>query len=82
MTIRDAICPECGGELSVSVDEDEKTRQLIVSLFCEGDGEDRFELEIATGLTNKQLAKLKPDRTKTLPMEGRLTEREKDPYPD
>jgi len=53
---REAFCPERGFPLSVSVEEDEK-QELKIILFC--DVEDKFRLEISTGLTNEDLHKLK-----------------------
>jgi len=56
---REAICPECGHPLSVSVEEDEKTGEIKIVLFCEGAGEDIFSMEILTGLTNDDLFELR-----------------------
>ncbi|MCX6654030.1 MAG: hypothetical protein NTY03_02790 [Candidatus Bathyarchaeota archaeon] len=48
-------CPECGAPLSVEVREDEKTRNIIINLFCEGAGDDDYLLEINTHLCNDDL---------------------------
>jgi predicted RNA-binding Zn-ribbon protein involved in translation (DUF1610 family) len=53
-----ALCPECGEALMVSVDEDRKTRKLKITFWCEGAGDDVFEFRILTGLKNKDLKRL------------------------
>jgi hypothetical protein len=74
MATREAKCPECGGQLSVTVELD-KQKQIIIQLFCEGDEEDKFWFEIATGMTNSKLARLRSNAPQ--PMQGRLIERYK-----
>jgi hypothetical protein len=59
MKIIRPICPECGGLLSVHIDKDEKTGEIQIEFFCEGPGDDEFDFEILTGLTDNDLKKLK-----------------------
>lgn len=74
---REAICPECGEPLEVSVYLNRKTKRLFIGLYCEGDMDDFFDYEISTGLTNHKLAKLSSDRKNVTAMEGRLLQRGK-----
>lgn len=55
----EALCPECGDPLSVSVDKNRKTGRIEITFWCEGAGEDIFEFQILTGLKNKDLEELK-----------------------
>lgn len=60
MLSREAKCPECGFPLSVSV---ERVRgEIVIILWCEGDGEDVFSYEIFTDL--KDFKDLKPTNRK------------------
>lgn len=63
---RDALCPECGHPLSVSVEEDKETGEIKIVLFCEGPGDDVFSIEILTGLTNDDLFELRDTRGKMI----------------
>ena len=49
-------CPECGSPLSCVLTKD-KRGKFTIEFFCEF-GEDEFCFEIATGLTNRSIAKL------------------------
>jgi len=57
--MREALCPECGDPLSVEVEEDEETGNINIILFCEGAGEDEYELKIDTNLWNDDLIEWK-----------------------
>jgi len=52
---RDPVCPECGDPLSSIVDIDAKTKEIRVKLFCEGAGDDKYRVDLFTGITNKDL---------------------------
>ena len=78
MVSREALCPECGYPLSVSVEEDEETGELKIVLFCEGAGDDIFRLEIFTGLTNDDLYDLEDGTDTFLKMRIKV-EREQEP---
>jgi len=52
-------CPECGHSLSTIVERDEATGEIKIKFFCEGPGDDVFELEILTGLKEEDLADLR-----------------------
>ena len=54
-----ALCPECGEPLAFKLTRDKRTKEIRILLFCDGSGEDRFEFEIRTGLTDKGLARLR-----------------------
>jgi hypothetical protein len=76
----EAVCPECGDPLSVSVEEDRETGELKIVFVCEGDGDDKFEFEILTGLGNKDLKKLKEvGKIKWKEMGMKLVARESEP---
>lgn len=45
------LCPECGEFLYSKLLIDDKTGELIIDIYCEGDLDDEFELQIMTGLT-------------------------------
>jgi hypothetical protein len=80
---REASCPECGEPLSVSIDKDGRTGQIVVDLFCEGDGDDQFEIHILTGLTDKDLKHLKGvGRIVKKGIKLKLVARERDPSAD
>ena len=51
-------CPECGGILSYKLVND-KNGTVNIAFFCEGAGEDLFTFEIATGLADVDLRRLK-----------------------
>jgi hypothetical protein len=74
-------CPECGSPLSHVIEIDEDTGEIVIGLFCEGAGEDEFNLSISTGLSNKDLKRLKKaGKTTKKVMQIKLIERKKDPY--
>lgn len=52
---REAVCPECGSPLVVSIEKNKKTGELQIKFWCEGDYEDNFEFVIFTGLKNEDL---------------------------
>ena len=60
------MCPLCGGPLSMDLCEDSEGK-FVIEFFCEGEGDDRFNFEIRTGLSNRDIANFK---------EGVLTKRE------
>ncbi|MBC7113348.1 MAG: hypothetical protein H5T34_04945 [Candidatus Methanomethyliales bacterium] len=68
---REALCPFCGEELSVSVEKDKKTGEIKICLFCEGFADDEFAFEILTGLTNDDLLDELYDR-KTMKKEMKI----------
>lgn len=55
----EALCPECGDPLSVSIDKNRKTGKIEIAFWCEGAGGDIFEFQMLTGLKNKDLEELK-----------------------
>jgi hypothetical protein len=70
---REAECPMCNCPLSVSVEEDERTGEIKFILFCEGEYGDEFELEVLTGLKNRDLKKLEKVRKgKKIPKEMKI----------
>ena len=75
----DFACPECGEILSHTLVKGKKGT-VNVAFFCEGAGEDVFTFEIATGLSNADIAKLEKGIIIKKEMEVRLWEREKDKY--
>jgi len=78
---RDALCPECGYPLSVSVEEDGETGEIRIVLFCEGPGDDVFSIEILTGLTNDNLFELEDTEGRIVWRKmGVKVRREPEPY--
>lgn len=55
---KELLCPECGEPLTVELLTDEKTGELIIDIGCEGDGDDEYQLQIFTGLTNYEISDL------------------------
>ncbi len=51
-------CPLCGEPLSMNLSRDSRGK-FHIEFFCEGAGDDSFSFEIATGLSNSSIAKLK-----------------------
>lgn len=50
-----AFCPECGSPLTVCIEENNKTGDIEIAIFCEGPGEDEYDLVINTHLKNDEL---------------------------
>ena len=71
------ICPECGNPLSIAVDKDDDTGEIMIEFWCEGTGEDIFDFVILTGLWDKDLEKLRHE-TKRKEMKIKLLERKSD----
>jgi predicted RNA-binding Zn-ribbon protein involved in translation (DUF1610 family) len=51
-------CPECGSALSYKLVKGQNGT-VNMAFWCEGAGDDLFTFEIATGLTNMNLQRLK-----------------------
>jgi predicted RNA-binding Zn-ribbon protein involved in translation (DUF1610 family) len=51
-------CPECGSALAYKLVKGQN-RTVNIAFWCEGAGDDLFTFEIATGLTNGDLQRLK-----------------------
>jgi len=49
------LCPECGECLYSKLLIDDKTGELVIDIYCEGDSDDEFELQILTGLTENDV---------------------------
>lgn len=81
MSEREAICPECGSRLAVSIEKNKRTGELKVVFWCDGDYDDRFRFEILTGLTNDDLGDILKSVGKKIfvEMKLKLIERESDP---
>lgn len=45
------LCPECGYALSLKMEIDSNTKEIMIDMFCEGPGEDEYHLQIKTGLS-------------------------------
>jgi hypothetical protein len=52
---KEALCPECGSSLAVSIEKNKRTGELKVVFWCDGDYDDKFRFEILTGLKNEDL---------------------------
>ena len=52
------FCPECGDQLSHSVEKDDATGEIKIVFFCEGAGDDEFSFQILTGLTDEDIKEL------------------------
>jgi len=77
--MRDAICQECGSPLSVEVIEDEETGNNVISLFCEGPGDDEYHVEVDTHMWNDEF-KYWDGVGSTQEITMKLVERKPDPY--
>ena len=55
-------CPLCVSPLSIDVSKDGHGK-FKIEFYCEGGGDDRFSFELATGLSNKDIANLKADES-------------------
>ena len=55
-------CPECGNPLSIAVDKDDDTGEIMIEFWCEGEGEDVFDFVILTGLQEEELEKLRYEK--------------------
>lgn len=72
-------CPECGYPLSLTMDIDEKSNEMLIDCFCEGPGDDEFHMRIQTGLTHEDIDNF--DRVgETRSVKMILMERKKDPH--
>jgi transcription elongation factor Elf1 len=67
-------CPECGHPLSCVLTKDKRGR-FTIEFFCEF-GEAEFDFEIATGLTNRSIAKLEVGKAVKKEMVVTLLKRE------
>jgi hypothetical protein len=70
------LCPECGYPLTGIKVLKDKRGKITIEFFCDEAGEDRFSFQIATGLTDKDIGRLK-EKGKAIPkqMAVRLLER-------
>lgn len=75
------LCPECGYALSLTMELDSETRQIMVDLFCEGPGDDEYHLQIQTGLTQDDID-LFSKVSGEFPAKIVLKERKADPNPE
>ena len=71
-------CPECGYTLSLTMQIDSETKEIMIDMFCEGPAEDVFHLQIKTGLTQEDI-ELLDNVGETFPAETELMERKADP---
>lgn len=78
----DLSCPECGHPLSVIVEKDEKTGEIGIEFWCESGGEDKFGLQILTGLTNDDLDEFEAGKVIQKEMTIKLLARESDSCED
>jgi hypothetical protein len=77
---REAICPECGSPLVVSVEKNRKSKEIQIRFFCDGDYDDKFEFVILTGLRQEDLSALeKKGKVEVRQMGVKLLERKIDP---
>ena len=76
--MRDLLCPECGTPLSVEVKEDSATGFILINLFCDGPGEDEYQLEINTCMWNDEFSEW-DEVGSTRNMSMKLVERKPDP---
>ena len=72
------LCPECGYALSLTMQIDSKTKEIMIDLFCDGPAEDVYNLQIKTGLTQQDL-EIGDEVGSTFPAIGMLMERKADP---
>lgn len=63
---REAVCPECGSPLVVSIEKNRKSGMLQIKFWCEGDYEDKFEFAIITDLKNEDLDTLLDKKGKVI----------------
>ena len=52
------MCPECGELLYSKLSIDDKTGELIIDIYCDGDSDDEYQLQIFTGLTFEDIEDL------------------------
>ena len=71
-------CPECGYPLSLTMEVDDETKEILIDCFCEGPADDEFHIQIQTGLTQDDLEDLDTVGV-TLPVKLILMERQPDP---
>ena len=69
-------CPECGNPLTGIRVMKDKRGKITIEFFCDEGGEDIFNFQIVTGLTDKDIGRLK-EKGKAIPKEMavRLIER-------
>lgn len=73
------FCPECGYALSLTMEIDPNTDEILVNLFCEGPGDDEYHLQIQTGLTQYDLEDTDLEGA-SFPPKIVLVKRNPDPY--
>jgi hypothetical protein len=76
MIEEEPLCPECGYPLTGIRLLKDKKRKITIEFFCDEAGEDIFRFQIETGLSDKDIKKLK-EEGKAIPREMlvRLVER-------
>jgi hypothetical protein len=76
MIEEEPLCPECGYPLTGIRLLKDKKRKITIEFFCDEAGEDIFRFQIETGLSDKDIEKLK-EEGKAIPREMlvRLVER-------
>lgn len=62
------LCPECGNSLTGIRVLKDKNGKITIEFFCDECGEDIFRFQILTGLTDKDIGKLK-EKGKAIPKE-------------
>jgi hypothetical protein len=62
------LCPECGNPLTGIRVLKDKGGKITIEFFCDEGGEDVFSFQIVTGLTDKEIGKLK-EKGKAIPKE-------------
>lgn len=62
------LCPECGNSLTGIRVLKDKNGKITIEFFCDEGGEDIFSFQILTGLTDKEIGKLK-EKGKAIPKE-------------
>jgi hypothetical protein len=67
-------CPICGYPLSMDITRDSRGKCKI-EFYCEGYGDDAFSFEIATGLSNSDIANLNEGAVLKREMKIRILER-------
>jgi hypothetical protein len=76
MIEEEPLCPECGNPLTGIRVMKDKRGKITMEFFCDEGGEDIFNFQIVTGLTDKDIGRLK-EKGKAIPKEMavRLIER-------
>ncbi len=68
MIEEEPLCPECGNPLTGIRVLKDNGGKITIEFFCDEGGEDVFSFQIVTGLTDKDIGKLK-EKGKAIPKE-------------